>query len=144
MNLRMLARLLPWLTLGYLAGIGNLAVQAEVKFEVLTPGTLEVISGQANVLRTTAPATLKIYTDTPLQLRLEPPTLISGTASEAVDTRKRALLRFSGGQVASDDPEPQFRVPTGTTELVVEVTVEQASLFRAGSYAYQVNLVNLP
>jgi|GEM_PF-2812911 len=136
-------RSLPLLTLGYL-GMGSLTAQAEVKFEVVTPGVLAVGSERGNVLRTTTPAMLKVYTDAPLHLRLEPPTRISGASPEADDTRKRATVIFSGGQVASDDPEPQFRLPQGMTELVIEMTIEQSTLFRAGSYLYQINLSSVP
>lgn len=132
------------LALGCLTSFGSLAAQAEVKFEVVTPGVLEVVSGQGNVLRTVTPATLKIHTDTPLQLRLEPPSLVSGASPEAADTRKRATVKFNGRLVASDDPDPQFWLPQGTSELVVEMAIERPSLFHAGSYLYQINLFTIP
>ncbi len=132
-------------SIGALAGIifCSLAAQAQVSFEGLTPGTLEVGS-TLNILRSATPATLRVQSGTPVNVTVSPPQLVSGASPDPANTARVGILKAGTVEVSSNAGGGSVPLPLGQTDLVVDMEIQRPGNFQPGTYAYSILLTVVP
>ena len=132
-------------SVGTLAGIilASLSAQAQISFEELTPGTLEVGSS-LNILQSATPATLRVQSGTTATVAISPPQLVSGASPDPVNTTRIGILKVGTVEVRSNVGGGNVPLPPGQTDLVVDMEIQRPGNFQPGTYSYTILLTVIP
>ena len=132
-------------SVGTLVGIifASHTAQAQISFEELTPGTLEVGSS-LNILQSTTPATLRVQAGTAASVTVSPPQLISGASPDPANTARIGILKVGTVEIRSDVGGGSVPLPPGQTDLVVDMKIQRPENFQPGTYAYTILLTVIP
>lgn len=126
---------------------GTVPVQAT--FSTGSAGTAEtMVSGSpgtiTNIFESSTPATLAVQSSTPATITVSPPRFVSGPTPDPAGTIGIGFLKFGSTNVRSDVGSGTASLPTGETQLEVNLHVERPGVFMPGNYTYVVTLSVTP
>jgi hypothetical protein len=119
------------------------AALAEVKFSNLQPGVIGIQGGDFTVLETVVPAIVNVNVSPEIaaQITVLPPELVSAPSEDPSGTKRIGFLKFGENNLRSDGSNATASLPTGDTNLELELRVERPVRFTSGAYTYTVNIV---
>ncbi|AFZ22723.1 hypothetical protein Cylst_0366 [Cylindrospermum stagnale PCC 7417] len=127
----------------------NGVVPIQATFSTPVIGTAEPsISGSSDEtptqLESQTPATIGVASSTPTTITVSPPRFVSGPTSDPPGTTYIGFLTFGSTSVRSDVGGGSAALPTGSTNLQVNMLVERPDSFTPGTYTYAVTLTITP
>jgi len=121
----------------------SLATQAQVSFQGLTPGTLEVGSS-LSILTSVTPATLRVQSGTTVNISVSPPQFVSGASPDPANTARIGILKVGTVEVRSNVGGGSVLLPSGQNDLVVDMEIQRPGNFQPGTYSYSILLTIIP
>ncbi|NEP56397.1 MAG: hypothetical protein F6K31_05155 [Symploca sp. SIO2G7] len=126
---------------------GNVPIQTT--FSNVVPGTAETTTvstsgGSSHIIESVTSTSVSVESNTPGTMTISPPRLLSGPTPDPDGTRHVTFLSFGTQNVIADAAEVTVNIPSGITDLEIDMRVERPTPFVAGTYDYGVTLTLTP
>jgi hypothetical protein len=124
-------------------------VSGQAGFESLNPGTTETtvsssFSGIAQQFESLSSATVGVNSSVPAKITISSPQFVSGPTPDPTGTTQVAFLKYGSTSVRSDTAAGSGTLPSGNTNLLVDMLVKRPVAFTPGTYTYSVKLTITP
>ena len=95
-------------------------------------------------IESVTPAQVSVHSSSPATITVSPPALVSGPTPDPPGTIHIGFLRFGSTELRSDVGGGTAPLPSGETNLDVDMLVERPEPFAPGTYLYEVTLTITP